>query len=444
MKNNTPNTDKKSGKNIQKALNQNHIDTEQKTTSIVNDPIIDQPVSILQETDSSAECEKNLFSEETVQRDGKRWTFTIPVMILLFVALRFIFDADMFISDISRLLSIVSFLTWGFAIAYFLDPLVTFFMNKVLGKMKKGKRALSMLFAYIIFFGIIAFLSVYILPIVGQNIIDIASKIPDYWNSIQKWWMGIEESLADESVVNHYLLAAGERINTLLSDYFNSIEFNRQLKDLGTGILNTALGATQFLIDFILALVMSMYMLGDKKNMMREIKRITYAVFKKQTADNLVFATAKTNVIFKKFFLGKGLASVIVGVVTFIFATAINLPVPLLQAFIIGVTNMIPTIGPVIGAVPCLFLTLFYSPIQAFWLLIFILIIQQFDGMYMSPKILGDTLGLKPLFVIVGVLIGGSIAGILGALLGTPTLAVISYFIKRYTEKRLQEKQLEI
>ncbi|HBN83434.1 MAG TPA: hypothetical protein DDZ89_06275 [Clostridiales bacterium] len=394
----------------------------------------------------NVECidEPALEDYQTEQKAGMKWSFTLPVILLLFVAIRFIFDADMFLSDLTRLISIVSFLIWGFAIAYSLDPLVTFFMNKVLHKMKKGKRGLAMLFAYIIFFGIIAFLSVFILPIVGENIIYIASKVPEYWNNIQKWWAGIGESLSDDSIVNHYVLATGERINKLLSDYFNSSDFNRQLKDLGTGILNTALGATQFLINFILALVMSIYMLGDKKNMMRETKRITYAVFKKKTADNLVFATAKTNEIFKKFFLGKGLASVIVGVVTFIFATIIKLPVPLLQAFIIGVTNIIPTIGPVIGAIPCLLLTLFFSPVKAFWLLIFILILQQFDGMYMSPKILGDTLGLKPLFVIVGVLIGGSIAGIIGALLGTPTLAVISFFIKRYTDKRLQEKRLEI
>jgi len=138
------------------------------------------------------------------------------------------------------------------------------------------------------------------------------------------------------------------------------------------------------------------------------------------------------------------LASIIVGIVAFIFASLTKLPVPILQAAILGITNMVPTIGPVIGAVPCLLLTLLYSPVQALWLLIFILVVQQIDGMYLSPKILGDSLGLKPLFVIVGVLIGGSIAGILGALLGTPTLAVISYFLNRYTEKRLKEKQLNI
>lgn len=293
-------------------------------------------------------------------------------------------------------------------------------------------------------FGIITFLSVYILPVIGENIIDIASKVPSYWNDIQNWWSRIENSLTDDGMINHFLLSVGDRIGLLLSDYFNSSEFNRQLKDLGTGILNTALGATQFLIDFLLALVMSIYMLADKENMIRGIKRIVYAVFKKETADKAVFATKKTNEIFKKFFLGKGLASIIVGIVAFIFASLTKLPVPILQAAILGITNMVPTIGPVIGAVPCLLLTLLYSPVQALWLLIFILVVQQIDGMYLSPKILGDSLGLKPLFVIVGVLIGGSIAGILGALLGTPTLAVISYFLNRYTEKRLKEKQLNI
>jgi predicted PurR-regulated permease PerM len=406
-------------------------------------PSAENLIETVEEADTFEDEPDKKQERHSLKESGFRF-FTLPVILILLVALRFIFDADKFLADLSRLFSIISFLVWGFAIAFFIDPLVTLFMKTLFKKMKKGKRGLAMLLAYLVFFGIITFLSVYILPVIGENIIDIASKVPSYWNDIQNWWSRIENSLTDDGMINHFLLSVGDRIGLLLSDYFNSSEFNRQLKDLGTGILNTALGATQFLIDFLLALVMSIYMLADKENMIRGIKRIVYAVFKKETADKAVFATKKTNEIFKKFFLGKGLASIIVGVVAFIFASLTKLPVPILQAAILGITNMVPTIGPVIGAVPCLLLTLLYSPVQALWLLIFILVVQQIDGMYLSPKILGDSLGLKPLFVIVGVLIGGSIAGILGALLGTPTLAVISYFLNRYTEKRLKEKQLNI
>lgn len=378
------------------------------------------------------------------QMESQKRVLTVPVIILLIITLRFIFDADKFLFDISRLFSIISFIIWGFAISYVLDPLVTFFMRKVFKNLKKGKRGLSMTAAYAIFFGIIVFLSVYILPVVGQNIMDIATKTPEYLDGLQKWWNGIEASLSDDSILNRYLLSAGDRINLFISDYFKSNEFNQWLKNLGTGILNTAWGATQVLIDFLLALVISGYMLADKENMVRGTKRLVYATFKKETAEKIVFATHKTNEIFKKFFLGKGAASLIVGALTFIFVSLAKLPVPLLQATIIGITNMIPTIGPIIGAIPCLLLTLFYSPVQTLWLLIYIIVIQQIDGMYLSPKILGDTLGLKPFFVIVGVLLGSSIAGIPGAFLGTPTLAVIIYFINHYTEKRLQEKEMEI
>ncbi len=375
---------------------------------------------------------------------GKKWVLTVPVFIILILGIRLFLDTNRLFSDIRNLISILSFIIWGFAIAYFLDPLVSFFMRKVFHKLNKARRSLSMLLAYLIFFGIIVFLSIFILPAVGQNISDTASRIPYFLDRLQIMWDNTEARLSGDTAINQYIISLGVSIKDSIADFFISENLSLWLKNISTDILNTAWGATRVLVDFILALVLSIYMLGDKDNMLRGVKRFIYALFSNETADKMVLSGRKTNEIFKKFLLGKGAASIIVAVISFLFTSILKMPVPLLQATIMGITNMIPTIGPVIGAVPCLLLTLFYSPVKAFWLLIYVIVIQQIDGMYLSPKILSDSMGLKPFFVIVGVLLGSSIAGLVGAFLGAPTMAVISYFITSYTDRKLKEKNMSI
>ncbi|EOD01031.1 Permease [Caldisalinibacter kiritimatiensis] len=122
----------------------------------------------------------------------------------------------------------------------------------------------------------------------------------------------------------------------------------------------------------------------------------------------------------------------------------IGAPYALVISTIVGVTNMVPYFGPIIGAVPAVLITLFYNPITALWMLIFILCLQQFDGLYLGPKILGTQVGLKPVYVISAIIIGGGLFGVLGMLLAVPIGAIIRTIFTRYIDSKLEEKNIKL
>ena len=117
-----------------------------------------------------------------------------------------------------------------------------------------------------------------------------------------------------------------------------------------------------------------------------------------------------------------------------------NLPYPMLFAIIIGITNMIPYFGPFIGAVPVVALTILINPIKGLWVLIFIVVLQQFDGVILGPRILGDSIGLKPIGVIFAIIVGGAIAGPLGMFFGVPIFSVIFTIFSNFVEKLYNSK----
>ena len=361
---------------------------------------------------------------------------TFPALIVLFIIIRVVFDYQEFSSEIGVLFSVIRFLIWGFAIYFIFQPFVTFF-EKLFRKLKFGSKLLSMLIVYLIFFGILALVFIWLVPVVINNILEITKIIPQYADDFGEMISAVEVWL------NHLnIVGLQEKIQESLLDLVDTI--SKSIGDISLYILGTSYGLLRAVLDFLIGIVISVYMLVEKDTLGRRIKKLTFAVFKTENAEKMVKTANSTGTIFRKFIIGKTVDSLIVGFVSFFVLLFIGAPVPLLLAVIMAVTNMIPTIGPIIGAIPCLLITLIINPISALWVLIYIFIVQAVDGMVLGPKILGDTLGLRPFYIVVAVLIGGGLFGIIGAFLGTPTLAVIKLLLQEYTEKRLKEKDLTI
>ena len=147
--------------------------------------------------------------------------------------------------------------------------------------------------------------------------------------------------------------------------------------------------------------------------------------------------------LFSSFIIGKAIDSLIIGLLCFVIMSLCQLPYAVLISAIVGVTNMIPYFGPFIGAVPGVLIMLLVSPIKALIFAILILVLQQFDGLILGPKILGDSTGLKPLWIIFAITIGGSIAGVLGMFLGVPVIAVLRYLLNRFLQYRLEKRNFQ-
>jgi predicted PurR-regulated permease PerM len=223
------------------------------------------------------------------------------------------------------------------------------------------------------------------------------------------------------------------------------------IKNITTTIVLTGVSVIKFVFNFIVAIIVSCYLLIDKKMQTRGIKRVIFAVFKYPIAERIWNIIKRSLKIFINFFDGKMIDSLIIGILTFISMIIIGLfgitgftDCALLVSIIIGITNMIPYFGPFLGGIPSALLLCIYSPKSGLIFAILIIVIQQLDGNVIGPKILGDSTGLRPLWIIFAITIGGWLAGVPGMLLGVPCVAVITGLLEDFVNEQLEKKNIDM
>src|SRR5699024_10457679 len=221
------------------------------------------------------------------------------------------------------------------------------------------------------------------------------------------------------------IIRAGESLTPLLNKTVT------QIISLTSGFAN-----------FVLGSIISIYILKDKEIFAKNIRNLTVAVFPKHSAKTLVEVQKDVKIAFSKFFVVKMLDSLIIGILCFIGLLIMRVQYALLISLIVGITNMIPYFGPFIGMIPASILTLFDSPFKALWVFIFIFLLQQFDGLYLGPKILGIQVGLKPFWIITAILIGGGFFGVWGMLFAVPIAAVVKSLLAKYVDRELKIKDI--
>lgn len=309
-------------------------------------------------------------------------------------------------------------------------------------KIKKKERILSITLAFIILIGAIIGIVSYIIPEIMssiQNIINIAIGF-DY-TGMKKW--------VDNFLIQNHIVLGSEAYNSLINSINNIMEtFTDWLKYLPNmiwSIVGHAVSIASSVVNVIMGLIIAFYLLMDKEKVISFGKIVIKCIFSEKLSDIIIHNVKIINDTFNSFFSGKTLDSFIIGVIFFIGAVILNIPYPLLFSIIIAITNMIPYFGPFIGAVPVTILTVLVSPVKGIWVLIFIIILQQFDGMILGPKILGDSIGLKPIGVIFAIIVGGAVAGPLGMFFGVPIFAcmfrLLFNFISRIYNKKYTVKE---
>ncbi len=234
----------------------------------------------------------------------------------------------------------------------------------------------------------------------------------------------------------------------ITSEIFGYIEgfirgFIEQFPKYVKKILSSTLNIATILLNVVLGIVISIYILFDKEIIGERSRKIVYAILPKKASENLIQFCKESNYTFEKFFVGKIIDSTIIGIIFFVGATLLKAPFAMLLSIIIGVTNMIPFFGPFIGAVPVIFITLMFditNPLKSVWIGIFILLLQQFDGNILGPKILGDSIGIKPIGIIFSIIVGGAIFGPPGMFFGVPIFAVIFSAFNNFIDKRYNKK----
>lgn len=343
---------------------------------------------------------------------------------------------------ISNVITVLSPFFAGFFIAYVLNPLVLALdklFSKITIKKKQMKtnlrRGLAILSSYIIALGIVIVIMIYIVPQFLNSIQDLTDRVPDMYNAAYDYLNGFQERYPNLDVE-----FVQEKIN----------ELKPRLIDFGTNMVTNAfpllfdlsVSIVKSVINLLLALVISAYILIDKHMLKRNIRRFIYSLFNKVTSEYICSTAQKCNFIFSGFIFGKLIDSIIIGILCFIIMVIIRLPYAVLLSTIVGITNMIPYFGPFIGAVPGVVIYLLLDPIKAIIFAIMILVLQQFDGLYLGPKILGESTGLKPIWVIFAITVGGAYFGVLGMFLGVPIVAVFAFLLNEFIDRKLAKKNI--
>ncbi len=361
-----------------------------------------------------------------------RYLNWIPLLVIAFILYKVVNKVDFFLFMNNNLVSIFSPVIWAFAIAYLLNPLM-----KKLEKKFRIKRGLSILIIYMLVLGIITIFITVISPSIANSIMELGKNLPSYITQTEQW---VTEKLTSLESLDEYGITP--YIDENLDKFIGTISV--YVNEILSATLSQVINLTSAVFKAILSMIISIYFLKDKEKFLRGMKKIIFAFLSRERAKAILDFGAELDKLFSQFIIGKFIDSCIIGVICFIGLMIIDAPYQLLLSIIVGITNMIPYFGPFIGAVPAVIITLFFSPIKALWVLFFMILLQQFDGLYLGPKILGDKVGLSPFWIIVAIIIGGGIFGVIGMFLGVPIMAVIKAVFERFVDRKLEAKNIEI
>ena len=358
-----------------------------------------------------------------------------------------IFHLDNLTTKITKLFVILMPIIDGMVLGYLMTPVVNaterrivkpIFKKLNLNHKKSQCRTISIVITlFVVITALYSFFSV-VIPQIGNSINTIVEQFPSYVDTLTAW---ISQLLDDNPVIE-------KNVTDLLNTYFADIEVfvnSKLMPQLNSLIMTISMSVVSILKEFwnlIIGFIISIYILSSKEVFAAQAKKVVYAFLSTETANRLISNVRFANKTFGGFFVGKIMDSIIIGLICFIGTSLLGTPFCVLISVIIGVTNIIPFFGPFLGAVPSLLLILFVNPLQAFYFLIFVIILQQVDGNIIGPKILGSSTGLSSFLVIFAITLFGGIWGIFGMIVGVPIFAVLFAFMKSLIELRLNNKKI--
>lgn len=362
--------------------------------------------------------------------------YIVALVAIIAIIFLMIVNWGVVLAVIGKFLTILMPFILGFFFACFINPLVKR-VHSLLNRMKPGKgakikKAFSVIISYVVVIGVITVLLIYIIPQIKASIGELGNTIQD----------GYQYMITHQKELNEKIpfIGLGGGI-----EYIKEFAYKKIMSN-GSEILPYVYHVSSSLLttsyNVLMGLVISIYIILDMKKLKRSARKVVYALSPKKKEQEVWQTMKQCSHIFNGFLIGKMIDSLIIGILCLIAMSILKLPYALLLSLIVCITNMIPYFGPIIGAIPGVMIYLFIDIRYAFIFALMILILQQFDGLYLGPKILGDQTGIKPLWVIFGITVGGAYFGVMGMFLGVPVVAVIMYLLQLFLDKKLKKKNI--
>ncbi|MBS6252777.1 MAG: AI-2E family transporter [Clostridium sp.] len=370
------------------------------------------------------------------KKDWSKWIYWFLLGIALILVYKGLDNYDSVMNGIKGLMNVLSPFIVGIFIAYLLYmPARKFeeWFNKVKTKfIRKRSRALSVITVYLIILAIIIVLFSCIMPIVFGSIADFLNNLQGYITSAVENYNKLPEDSFFKGQIVQDVIHSLQNIN--IKQYFNVEQI--------IGYVTNAISAVFSVIDIFIAIIVSIYILTERKQIIAFLKKLTGAIFKENTYKNIDKYFNNSNEIFFKFIASQFLDAVVVGILVTIALTIMKVKYAPLLGFFIGMFNMIPYVGAIIATVIAVLVTLITGGLsQAIWMIIVVVILQQIDANIINPKIVGQSLKISPLLVLFAVTVGGAYFGILGMFLAVPVIAILKILINDYIEYKNKLKE---
>ena len=337
----------------------------------------------------------------------------------------------------------------GFCIAFLINKPYVFFADTVFKKMdqskftlvKKTRKPLSLVLAYLIVFGIIIFLICIIIPQLVTSFNTLADNFYNYAESFKSWLLTVsKEYLNIELKEDNDLFTMVNNLVKIITGGELKEFFTNMANTFGPDIFNTAMQFTTSLYNIAIGIVVSIYFLGCKEKLLYQTKKLTVAILPEKALPKTFEIAELSNKMFGRYVYGRIIDSLIIGMLCFIGMSIFRFDYALLISVIIGITNIIPMFGPFIGAVPSILILIIVNPLEAVWFTVFVFALQQLDGNVIDPKVVGDSIGISGFWIMVSVIIGGGLFGVVGMFIAVPVFAIIYVLIGGAVNKKLKEK----
>lgn len=379
------------------------------------------------------------------------WGVTAFIVLALLVALIFLIMKWGRVRIAARMIvGILAPVIYGAVFAYLLSPIYNRVMCAVVKKTGKyipressrkklGSVAATLVSLVLLIVVVVGLISM-LIPQLITSIKGVIDALPYSIRNLELW---LEQMFADNpdmeaQVMQYYDLASAYLQNWLTNGVMPNIS------GILSGLSSSLISAVGAVLDAVIGLIVMVYLLNMKDKLLTQAKMIIYGVFPVKIANKVIEEARYVHSVFGGFIIGKLLDSLIIGLLCFVVMSVAGMPYVLLVSVIVGVTNIIPFFGPFIGAVPSAFLILMDDPMMCLYFLILILLLQQFDGNILGPKILGDSTGLSSFWVLFAILLFGGLFGFVGMIVGVPTFAVFYRLVTELVTYLLGKRQLSM
>lgn len=364
----------------------------------------------------------------------------MPFILVAFGILLYLFldNIQIFLNGVSYVASAAFPFILGSCLAFIINVPMRFFENRVFRKVKKGKRAVSLIAALVCIVGVILLVSGLIIPEIVDTLFRLSNSIPGYMKGIQDF---IENTSKDLPAIHKYI---GE-----IEFDWNKIsgQIITFLQNWATGLLNSTVSiisnAVQVVVSFALGFVFALNALLKKETLAYQVKKLLFAFLPVRIVKYMVRVGRLSNNAFSSFLSGQCMEAVILGCLIFACMNILDIPYAVLIAVFIGITSLIPIVGGFIGCWVGVLLILMVDWKQAIIFIIMFVVVQQFEGNVIYPHVVGNSVGLPAIWVLVAVTIGGNVAGIVGMIFSIPLCSVLYQLLTEVVNRQLKKKNLE-